>query len=228
VIETIFEGRQSDSPYVEMIWHGQAGSNYDVVCPADVRWNMLFLKHEGKVKVSVEGPLAEARPTTQPEGTEFLVIRFKLGVFMPHLPVAPLVNDDVTLPEGASKTFWLHGSTWQLPDFENVENFVDKLVRSDMLVRDPVVNAVLQDCPPEYSFRTVRRRFLHATGLTPKVIQQIERANQAAQMLEQGVSILDAAYELGYADQPHLTRSLRRYIGHTPAQIVREGMALPG
>jgi hypothetical protein len=25
-----------------------------------------------------------------------------------------------------------------------------------------------------------------------------------------------------YADQPHLTRALRRFIGHTPARIVRE------
>lgn len=225
-VESIMEGRCSDSPYVEMIWRGQAGSNYYAVCPADVRWNLLFLKHNDRVKVTVEGPLACARPTAQPEGAQFLVIKFKLGVFMPHLPVAPLVNDDVLLPEGASKTFWLHSSTWQLPDFENVEAFVDHLVRHDLLARDPIVNDTLADRPSDYSFRTVRRRFLHATGLTPKLIQQIERANQAAALLGQGVSILDAAYQLGYADQPHLTRSLRRFIGTTPAQIAREAVAV--
>ncbi|MBX3084896.1 MAG: helix-turn-helix domain-containing protein [Anaerolineae bacterium] len=221
LVETFFEGRPSDSPFVEMIWRGQAGSNYFAVCPADVRWNLLFLKHMDTVRVSVEGPLAWATSKTQPEGTEFLVIRFKLGVYMPHLPVTPLVNGDVILPEGASKTFWLHSATWQLPDFENVENFVEKLVRHDLLVRDPIVDAAIQQQQMNYSFRTVRRRFLHATGLTPKSIQQIERANQAAALLAQGVSILDAAYELGYADQPHLTRSLKRFIGTTPAQIAR-------
>ncbi len=58
-----------------------------------------------------------------------------------------------------------------------------------------------------------------AHGLPPKTIEQIERAKQAAALLEQGVSILDAVYEMGYADQPHRTRSLKRFFGYTPAQI---------
>ena len=36
-----------------------------------------------------------------------------------------------------------------------------------------------------------------------------------------GVSILDTAYEAGYFDQPHLTRSLKQFIGRTPAQILQ-------
>jgi hypothetical protein len=40
-----------------------------------------------------------------------------------------------------------------------------------------------------------------------------------AALLRHGVSILDTTYELGYLDQPHLTRSLKPWIGHTPAQI---------
>ena len=59
------------------------------------------------------------------------------------------------------------------------------------------------------------------TGLTPKAIQQIERARQAAARLEQGASILDTVYELGYFDQPHMTKSLKHLIGQTPAQILR-------
>jgi methylphosphotriester-DNA--protein-cysteine methyltransferase len=74
------------------------------------------------------------------------------------------------------------------------------------------------------SFRTVRRRFLIAKGLTPKQIQQNDRAQQAAAILAQGVPIIDAAYQAGYADQPHMTRSLKHFIGHTPAQIARESL----
>jgi AraC-like DNA-binding protein len=36
----------------------------------------------------------------------------------------------------------------------------------------------------------------------------------------QGVSILDAVHQAGYFDQPHLTRSLKHFIGLTPAQII--------
>jgi methylphosphotriester-DNA--protein-cysteine methyltransferase len=55
--------------------------------------------------------------------------------------------------------------------------------------------------------------------LTHSALQQIERARQAAALLEQGLSILDVVCEAGYFDQPHLTRSLKRFIGQTPAQI---------
>jgi len=224
-MSAIFEGRGSDSPYIEIVWRGRVEQDYSPVCPADVRWNLLFAKHQGKVKVTAEGATTQFVPKRNYEGAEFLVIKFKLGVFMPHLPPENLVNGDVILPEaGSDQSFWLHGSAWRLPDFENVETFVQRMVREGLLAREPVVNAVLQDqFENEVSSRTVRRRFLQATGLTPKLIQQIERAKQAAAMLEQGVPILDAVFEAGYADQPHMTRSLNRFLGQTPAQIARVG-----
>jgi hypothetical protein len=38
-------------------------------------------------------------------------------------------------------------------------------------------------------------------------------------LLGEGVSILDVVSHLGYFDQAHLTRSLRHFIGETPAKI---------
>jgi AraC-like DNA-binding protein len=70
--------------------------------------------------------------------------------------------------------------------------------------------------------RSVQRWIRHTTGLTHAVIKQIERAHQAVALLEAGATILDVVERAGYADQPHLTRALRRFIGHTPARIVRE------
>lgn len=137
------------------------------------------------------------------------------------MPPRHLLNGDSVLPEAAKKSFWLNGFAWEFPDYDNAQVFVERLVRNDLLVRDPVVNAVLQDQPQDMSFRTIRRRFLHTTGLTYNAIQQIERAQRAHALLEQGVSILDTVDQAGYADQPHLTRSMKRCIGFTPAQIAR-------
>jgi hypothetical protein len=169
-----------------------------------------------------------------------LVIKFKLGTFMPHLSADNLLNGDALLPDASGKSFWLNGSAWQFPDFDNVETFVDRLVREDVLVTDPLVKATLQEQAilqeqfqrrqsqpiiQPVSSRTVRRRFLRATGLTPVTIDQIERAHRAMNLLEQGTSILDTVDQAGYADQPHLTRSLRRFVGQTPAQIARAQIA---
>ena len=220
-MSAFFESRMSDSPYIQIIWRGHVEQDYSPVCPADSHWNLLFTRRGSRIRVTAEGATTQFIPKDQFEGSEFLVIKFAHGVFMPNLPPDGLVNVDAVLPEATGNAFWLHGSVWQLPDFNNVETFVDRMVRDGLLVHDPVVPTVLQDQSPDVSLRTVRRRFLRATGLTHGEIRQIERAQQAAMLLEQGAPILDAVFAVGYADQPHLTRSLKRFYGQTPAQIVR-------
>lgn len=222
-MHSLFEGRGSDSSFIEAVWRGRAGSDYAPVCPASNRWHLLFLKQDGKVKVSVEGPLTKATPVTQTEGTEWFGITFPLGTFLPAVSVRNLLDERAVLPLAAQTSFELAGSSFQFPDYDNVETFVARLVREDLLVSDPVVKAILAGQPPEMSLRTVRRRFLFATGLTYKAIEQIERAQQATMLLEQGVSLIDAAYQAGYADQAHMTRALKHFIGYTPAHIARVG-----
>jgi hypothetical protein len=75
--------------------------------------------------------------------------------------------------------FWLKGSAWQFPDDANVETFIDRLARQEVLVLDPVVKAMLQGLSPKITSRTVRHRFLRATGLTKLHIYQAERAQRA-------------------------------------------------
>src|ERR687888_2263055 len=67
---------------------------------------------------------------------------------------------DLNLPEASSKSFWLNGSLWQYPDFENVDTFANRLVRDGLLIYDPLVGATLQGRSTEVSLRTVQRRFL--------------------------------------------------------------------
>ena len=220
-MDTLFEGRESTSPYVETVWRGQAGGDYAPVCPASNRWHLLFLKQDGRVRVTVEGPLTRATPVSQDEGTEWFGVTFRQGTFLPAVSVENLQDERVTLPLVARTSFQLAGSSFQLPDYENVETFVEKLVREDLLVTDAVVQAVLSGQTPELSLRTVRRRFLSATGLTYKELSLIERANKAAELLVQGISLLDVSYQAGYADQSHMTRSLKHFIGYTPAQIAQ-------
>jgi AraC-like DNA-binding protein len=216
-----FDERASDSPFVERVWQTRSEIAGSFISTAASHWEMVVTRYQGKTTLTVRGPETKATPADYPADAEFFGITFKLGAFMPHLPVRNLLDrQDVTLPEATSQSFWLHGSAWQLPDYENADTFVARLARVGLLVREPVVEAVLQNRPLEMSLRSVQRRFLRATGLTHGTLDQIERARQAAMLLEQGVSIADAVYHAGYADQPHLTRSLKRFIGQTPAQIL--------
>jgi hypothetical protein len=216
-----FDYRFSDSPFVETIWRTQSeGAGSSFVSVAVPHWEMVVTKQCGRVTLTIRGPETMASPAPIPEDAEFFGITFKLGTFMRWLPVRGLVDRSINLPGAAGQSFWLHGSTWQFPNFDDADTFVDRLVRQGLLAHEPIAEVALGGPLNGLSARSIQRRFVRATGLTQGAICQIQRARRAMTLLQQGVSISDTVEQSGYADQPHLTRSLRRFIGQTPGQLV--------
>ena len=220
----LFEDRPSDSSFVKTIWRAQSEDAGSFISIAATHWEMVVTKYKGKTSFTVRGPETKATLLHyQWIGAEWLGIRFKLGAFLPHLPPGHLLDGrDVNLPQASGQSFWFQGSAWEFPTFENADTFVERLMREGLLVRDPVVEVVLQGQQQQLSVRAVQYRFLQATGLTHRTVQQIERVRHALTLLQQGASIPDTVYQAGYFDQPHLTRALKRFAGQTPAQIARE------
>ena len=216
----VSEERRSDSPYVEAVTHGRTESDGSTVRPAESRWHLVVVRHAGGARALAVGPLTGAGVASWEAGAEILWIRFALGTFMPNLPTRSLLDTETVLPDATSRSFWMGGSAWPFPDNENVEAFVERLVREGVLARDPVVgDASAGRSPQGLSPRTLRHRFLRATGLAQGAVRQVERANRAAAHLGRGISIPDVVHEEGYFDQAHMTRSLKRWVGSTPARI---------
>lgn len=214
------DGRPSDSPFVERVWrcHSEGADPFHSIAASHCE--LVVSRLQGKITVTMRGPETRATPLGDcPGDGEWFGIIMTLGTFLPHLPTSMLVNAGVDLPTVSRDSFWLFGSAWQLPDYDNAETFVDRLVRLGLLAHDPVVAAAAAGHLSDRSLSTIQRRFLRATGLTQNAARQIERARHATQLLQQGVSILDTVEQAGYYDQPHLTRSLKHFIGQTPAQI---------
>jgi hypothetical protein len=220
-----FETRPPESPLVERVWRTWTERDGHFTSMASTNWEMVVFKYQGQTTFTLRGPETKPSPLVVEAGIEFVGITFKLGTFMPHLPLTQIMDrQDVNLPEATSKSFYLHGSAWQFPTFENVDTFIKRLAQQELIVQDAVVRDVLNQHdqhPMEITERTVRRHFLRATGLTHGTIVQIERARRATELLGQGCSILDVVFEAGYYDQAHLTRSLKRFMGQTPAQVLR-------
>jgi Helix-turn-helix domain len=215
-----FEERPSDSPLVERIWRSHSERAGSFTSISTIRWSMVISKCQGRIAISIHGPETGATCKDFPAELEWFGIDFKLGTFMPHIPPGSIMDGCITLPEAADHSFWLGSSVWQFPNYENADTFVDRLVREDLLMCDLVVNAINQGKSPTMSLRTIQYRFLRSTGLSQRTIRQIERARYAAALLKQGVSIFDTVYKAGYSDQPHLTRSLKYFIGYTPTEIL--------
>lgn len=216
------EDRASDSPYVERVWRSHSEGAGSFLSIAESRAEIVIARYRGRITVTVRGPENRATRGPYPPDAEWLGIRFKPGAYLLPYPARKLVNGKVTLPEAMRGSFWLAGSTWQIPHFDNADTFAEWLVRHDLLVIDPAVPAALQGEAADSSRRTLQRHFLQATGVTQSMIHQIERARCAPLLLKTGVSIPNATQEAGYFDQPHLTRSMRRFIGQTPAELLDE------
>lgn len=181
---------------------------------------MVITQQKNAITFTVRGPETKASPSPVPEDAEIFGITFKLGTFMPYLPASQLIDTGIHLPEAAGQSFWLQGSAWQFPNYDNADTFINRLVRQGLLAHEPVVKAALQGQLRDLSARSVQRRFLRATGLTPSTMYQIERARHAMTLLQQGVSILDTVEQAGFYDQSHMTRALKHFIGQTPAQLI--------
>ena len=213
--------RPSDSPFVERIWRSHSEGTAPFLSIAVSRCELVVTKMHGKVTMTVRGPETKATPLgDSPSDGEWFGILFKLGTFLPHLPASSFIETGLTLPEATNNTFWLSGSSWEFPTPDNAEIFVKRLARAGVLAYDPVIEAALQGQIKDLTPRSVQYHFLQATGVTQNMARQIERARYATLLLQQGVSIPDTILMAGYYDQPHLTRSLQRFIGQTPNELL--------
>ena len=189
---------------------------------ASCHWGMVVTRLEGKVSLTVRGPESLATMADLPPEGEWFGVLFKLGTFMPLFRSADLRDrQDLTLPNATKRSFWLNGSSWEFPGFDNMETFVRRLVRKGIVAVDRKVDGAIRGEWQDITTRTEQRRVLQVTGLTRGAIHQIERARHAACLLKQGRPIPDVVFEAGYCDQSHLTRSLQRFVGLSPARLAK-------
>ena len=119
---------------METVIRGRTVSDGSPVRPAECHWHKVIARKDSEARVVFVGPWTTAGFTHYAEGAEILWVKFKLGTFMPHLPARRFLDVETVLPEASSRSFWLKESAWQYPDHENVETFVDRLVRNDQVL----------------------------------------------------------------------------------------------
>jgi AraC-like DNA-binding protein len=73
------------------------------------------------------------------------------------------------------------------------------------------------------STRHLERRFLHRTGLPPKLYARMRRFQSVFPAIESGDDWPSAALRCGYYDQAHLIRDFRQFAGDPPAALLAAG-----
>jgi AraC-like DNA-binding protein len=186
-------------------------------------WGLVFWERAGTACAAVTGPESRSVTAPVPEDATFVGIQFAAGTSLRTVATPRLVDSGFALPDVTRRGFWLDGRRWETPRLDDAEMLVDRLIRHDVVVRDALVTEALRGHRARVCERTLQRRFVAATGLSRGAIRQIRRARGAALLLSSGERVSDVVGELGYYDEPHLARALRRYVGRTAAQL-REGL----
>jgi AraC-like DNA-binding protein len=216
-MKEILEVRESDSALVQTVTRWTIGDGEHRACP-DGFWDLVFYRSERTSMILLTGQTTRAVPLAFSPGDELLTISFRAGTFLPLIPASGLVDHAEILPE-RGRRFELGADTLEIPSFENAEDLVRALERRGVLSSDPYVAASMAGRPLAASIRTLQRHFLRTTGLPPRAFEAIDRAHRAASWLRAGDSPSVVAAQAGYADQAHLTRSLKRLLGQTPSEL---------
>src|SRR3954453_12299632 len=182
---------------------------------------IAFARNGDRLTVHLRGPGTRATQLTCPEGWEFFGVELQLGAYLPLSPAPGLADlNDALLPTLSGDRILLDNRDWEMPTEQNVDVFVNRLVRAGLLLFDPLSEQIRPgDLPGAMSERTAQIRFRRAVGISRRKLVSIEQAQHAAQLLAAGGSIADVIAVGGYYDQPQLARAMRWATGHTPGEL---------
>lgn len=182
-------------------------------------WDIAFLKRGDELQVLRTGLTTKTVTYVADEGDEILAVTFSPDSFMSLMPGEQMRDEGVMLEMIGRDRFWIGTDVVEIPTLDNVDGFIASLVRRGIVETNDLVSSIVNGEPKAMTERTMQRHFLRTTGLTYKSFTQIERAQKAMALLQAGRPAAEVAFALGYADQPHLIRSLKAIMGQTPGRL---------
>lgn len=213
--------RPVESPLVASVTLTQFTAAGQTLMQPDGCWDIAVFNTGGERFVLRTGLTTRPDLVDHNEGDEILTISFRPDAFMSLMPGEIMRNEGVLLDRFGRRDFWIGTDVREIPTLENVDVFVDRLVRDGVVESNDVVTSIIDGHPKAMSERTMQRHFLKTTGLTYKHFTLIQRAQKAASLLRMGQKSADVAFALGYTDQAHMINSLRQIMGQTAGEIAR-------
>ncbi|MFW3168466.1 helix-turn-helix domain-containing protein [Geodermatophilus sp. CPCC 206100] len=216
----MWEQRASGSPEIRSVWRAFVEEDAGYTDEASEHWGLSFIRRpDGSLAAELAGPRIEGLPIRAHIGETYWGVELAAHVFIPGVDKALLRGAIAALPVADGRVT-IGGRRVPIPAWEELERFVSRLVAEGVMVADADVRRALGGDDDGLSLRSWQRRFRAVTGLRRKEIERLDRCREAYRLLSEGVSPVEVAVAVGYADQAHLTRELRRIRGETPARIL--------
>lgn len=211
--------RDSPHPLVDTVWATKNISDGVYSATPDGSWDLIALiMPDGTQRMMITGQATKPTDVPYQKNTSSVVISFARGAYIP-VYAGKLVDSFEMLPNADATHFILCSKTFAFPSYETAEELVESLVESGLLLADPVIYAADNHSTWAASKRSHQRHFAEYAGISEKSFEQIERAKNAVRQLQDGKTPRDVAADVGYSDQPHLARSLKKIMGVKPSDV---------
>lgn len=216
----MWEQRASSSPEIRTVWRAVVDEAADYIDEASEHWGLSFIRRpDGSLAAELAGPRIEGLPIRSHAGEAYWGVELAAHVVIPGVDKVLLRGAIAELPVANGRVA-IGGCHYPVPGWEELEPFVARLVAEGVMVADADIRRALGGDDRGLSRRSWQRRFSSVTGLRRKEIERLDRCRRAYRLLSEGVRPSEVAVSVGYADQAHLTRELRRIRGETPARIL--------
>jgi hypothetical protein len=217
--ELSWRERTSELESIASVWTGSASEITPRTVLADPCISIILVKSDDSAEVVIRGPETKPRSEILLPGYTWTGIRLQPGVQLKNLPTQQFTDNFRVLPADSSGRFQFEGTLLQFPDFNSAEQLIEHMYYLGY-ISGKVLNS--QESPKQgMSPKTYSRFVKRNTGLSPYKLHQLQRIAKAFHLLRQGMPAATVASELGFADQAHLHRAAKQFLGHTPKELLR-------
>jgi AraC-like DNA-binding protein len=215
---------------VACLWIRVHGKGDDVRVVPDACSDVVWRQGEG---TTVAGPDTSAKLVTGAPGDVLIGMRFQPGAGGGALGVPLDALRDLRVDAGeVDRAFDVAGD---LAPADVIGRFLAAVAgrEPDQLVAEAARRLTSEEVETVarelfISDRQLRRRFHSAVGYGPKTLARVLRFRRFVDAIDDGRADLAAlAFEVGYADQAHMTREATRLAGLPPAALVRDRTSVP-
>ena len=211
--------RQSSHPWIDTVWQTVCLSDGLYSATPDGSWDLIrSIAPDGKSMVFLSGQATEPIAVPYQDGESSVVISFSAHVYLAW-DREPRVGPEIRILPVLDEMFVLDGVDLPLPTFENVEPLVDAMIAAGLLLSNDMVARAFSETPKAASARSVQQHFKQTTVITQKSFQMIRRAQEAVRRLKAGEGPAGVAVDLGYTDQSHMIKSIKKIMGALPSNL---------
>jgi len=211
--------RTSKLEAIDSVWTGTASEITPRTVLADPCSSLILVKGKDGSGVIIRGPETKPRGDILLPGYTWIGIRLKPGIQLKGFPAQQFADRFHTLPADSNGYFEFEGAQLHFPDFDKVEQLVERMYELNYLHGQALDSQELakQTIPTKSYSRHIKL----TTGLSPYKLYQLLRMAEALRLLRQGMPAAKVATELGFADQAHLARAAKQFLGHTPKELLQ-------